>query len=92
MDYAGLVKALDPFWMDVIFELVPASGVFDGEVLSICDEDDWEWAKKHLLHICVLRVSQLTGPRGLVRSSTLRMEYGTQYSRTSARAKGYQCN
>ena len=43
MDYAGLVKALDPFWMDVIFELVPASGVFDGEVLSICDEDDWEW-------------------------------------------------
>ena len=48
MDYAGLVKALDPFWMDVIFELVPASGVFDGEVLSICDEDDWEWAKKHL--------------------------------------------
>ena len=52
MDYAGLVKALDPFWMDVIFELVPASGVFDGEVLSICDEDDWEWAKKHLLHLC----------------------------------------
>ena len=46
MDYAGLVKALDPFWMDVIFELVPASGVFDGEVLSICDEDDWEPGKK----------------------------------------------
>ena len=55
MDYAGLVKALDPFWMDVIFELVPASGVFDGEVLSICDEDDWEYGRqKSICSICVL--------------------------------------
>ena len=52
VDYAGLVVALDPFWMTVTFELVPTSGVFDGEVLNICDEDDWEWAKKHLLHLC----------------------------------------
>lgn len=80
MDYAGLVKALDPFWMDVIFELVPASGVFDGEVLSICDEDDWEWAKKHLLHICVLRVSQLTGPRQIRFSAVINIKNGVRYT------------
>ena len=45
VDYAGIVVALDPFWMDVKFELVPASGVFDGVVCDVSnDEDEWEWA------------------------------------------------
>ena len=81
MDYAGLVKALDPFWMDVIFELVPASGVFDGEVLSICDEDDWEYGRqKSICSICVLRVSQLTGPRQIRFSAVINIKNGVRYT------------
>ena len=53
MDYACLVVALDPFWMDVKFELVPASGIFDGVVCDVNDEDEWKWADKHVLK-CVL--------------------------------------
>ena len=45
VDYVGIVVALDPFWMDVKFELVLASGVFDGVVCDVSnDEDEWEWA------------------------------------------------
>ena len=44
VDYPGKVIDLDPFGMGVQFELVPSSGVFDGEVYDVCDKDDWEWA------------------------------------------------
>ena len=80
MDYAGLVKALDPFWMDVIFELVPASGVFDGEVLSICDEDDWEWAKKHLLHLCATRFTAHRPTADKVSSAVINIKNGVRYT------------
>ena len=52
VDYACLVVALDPFWMDVKFELVPASGIFDGVVCDVNDEDEWKWADKHVLKLC----------------------------------------
>ena len=47
VDYPGKVTEvtyLDPFCMGVQFELVPSSGVFDGDVCDVCDKDDWEWA------------------------------------------------
>ena len=45
VDYVGIVVALDPFWMDVKFEHVQDSGVFDGVVCDVSnDEDEWEWA------------------------------------------------
>ena len=44
VDYPGKVIDLDPFGMGVQFELVPSSGVFDGDVCDVCDKDDWEWA------------------------------------------------
>ena len=43
-DYPGNAMDLDPFCMGVQFELVPSSGVFDGDVYDVCDKDDWEWA------------------------------------------------
>jgi hypothetical protein len=54
VDYEGIVTELGAFWMGVQFELVPGSGVFDGDVCDVCDEDDWEWANKntHVLKSC----------------------------------------
>ena len=43
-NYMAKVMDLDPFCMGVQFELVPSSGVFDGDVYDVCDKDDWEWA------------------------------------------------
>ena len=43
-NYMAKVMDLDPFCMGVQFELVPSSGVFDGDVCDVCDKDDWEWA------------------------------------------------
>ena len=52
VDYEGIVEALDPFWLIVKFELVPGSGLFDGESLPVDEEDDWEWVDERLPYLC----------------------------------------